>query len=60
MSDDMFVVYHGSEGNPMDGPLAWRYVGKDALKAPSVPAVAEFRKAIEEAEKQQQKQKGKP
>jgi hypothetical protein len=60
MSDDMFVVYHGGEGNPLDGPPAWRYVGKDALKSPSVPAVAEFRKAIEEAEKQQQKQKGKP
>jgi len=60
MSDDMFVVYHGGEGNPLDGPPAWRYTGKDALKSPSVPAVAEFRKAIEEAEKQQQKQKGKP
>ena len=60
MSDDMFVVYHGGEGNPLDGPPAWRYTGKDALKSPSVPAVAEFRKAIEDAEKQQQKQKGKP
>src|SRR5262245_54143244 len=61
MSDDTFVVYHGGEGNgnPL-GPPAWRYIGKDALKSPSVPAVAEFRKAIEEAEKQQQKQKGKP
>jgi len=60
MSDDMFVVYHGGEGNPLDGPPVWRYAAKDALKSPSVPAVAEFRKAIEEAEKQQQKQKGKP
>ena len=60
MSDDMFVVYHGGEGNPLDGPPTWRYTDKDALKSPSVPAVAEFRKAIEEAEKQQQKQKGKP
>jgi hypothetical protein len=58
-SDDMFVVYHGGEGNPL-GSAAWRYTSKDALKSPSVPAVAEFRKAIEEAEKQQQKQKGKP
>ena len=60
MPDDMFVVYHGGEGNPLDGPPAWRYTGKDALKSPSVPAVAEFRKAIEDAEKQLQKQKGKP
>jgi hypothetical protein len=57
MSDDMFVVYPGGAGNPLDGPAAWRYVNKDALKSPSVPAVAEFRKAIEEAEKQQQQKK---
>src|SRR5262245_47669440 len=48
MSDDMFVVYHGGAGNPLDGPPVWRYMSKDALKSPSVPAVAEFRKAIEE------------
>ena len=65
--DDMFVVYQGGAGNPLDGPPVWRYMNKDALKSPNVPAVAEFRKAIEEAEKQelqrqqqqQQKQKQK-
>jgi hypothetical protein len=57
MPDDMFVVYQGGAGNPLDGPAAWRYVNKDALKSSSVPAVAEFRKAIEEAEKQQQQRK---
>jgi hypothetical protein len=57
MADDMFVVYQGGAGNPLDGPAAWRYMNKDALKSPSVPAVAEFRKAIEEAEKQQQQKK---
>jgi hypothetical protein len=57
MADDMFVVYHGGAGSPLDGPPVWRYMNKDALKSPSVPAVAEFRKAIEEAEKQQQKNK---
>jgi len=57
MADDMFVVYHGGAGNALDGPPAWRYVNKDALKSPNVPAVAEFRKAIEEAEKQQQQNK---
>lgn len=62
MTDDMFAVYQGGAGNPLDGPPVWRYMNKDALKSPSVPAVAEFRKAIEAAEKQQQqqKQKGKP
>jgi hypothetical protein len=57
MTDDMFVVYQGGAGNPLDGPAAWRYMNKDALKSPSVPALAEFRKAIEEAEKQQQQKK---
>jgi hypothetical protein len=57
MTDDMFVVYQGGAGNPLDGPAAWRCMNKDALKSPSVPAVAEFRKAIEEAEKQQQQKK---
>jgi hypothetical protein len=32
-------------------------VKKDALRSPAVPAVDEFRKAIEEAEKQQQNKK---
>ena len=58
-TDDMFVVYQGGAGNPLDGPPAWRYCKKDALKSPSVPAVDEFRKAIEEAEKQQQQQQKK-
>ena len=63
--DDMFVVYQRGAGNPLDGPPAWRCINKDALKSPNVPAVAEFRKAIEETEnqqqqQQQQKEKGKP
>ena len=67
MTDDTFVVHQGCSicvsrhgGNSLDGPVAWQYIKKDALRSPSVPAVDEFRKAIEEAEKQQQKQKGKP
>jgi len=43
----------------LDGPLdrtpAWRYVNKDALRSPNVPAAAAFRKIIEEAEKQQKR-----
>jgi hypothetical protein len=34
-------------------PVAWRYSDKNALRSRDVPAVAEFRKAIEAAEKQQ-------
>jgi hypothetical protein len=55
-SEDMFAVYPGSienGGNPSDRSAAWRYASKDALHSPNVPAVAEFRKAIEDAERQQ-------
>jgi hypothetical protein len=53
--EDIFVVYQGRVDAPLDRPPIWRYSNKDALRSPSVPAVAEFRKAIEEAEKQQKK-----
>jgi hypothetical protein len=52
-AEDMFVVYQGSEGRDLDGAVAWHYSAKNALRSPDVPAVAEFRKIIEEAEKQQ-------
>jgi hypothetical protein len=51
--DDMFVVYEGSVGLHPDGPPVWRYYAKNALRSPDVPAVAEFRKLIEAALKQQ-------
>jgi hypothetical protein len=51
--DDFFVVYEGSQGLHPDGPPVWHYSGKNALRSPDVPAVAEFRKIIEAAEKQQ-------
>ena len=56
-SEDMFVVYEGldGEGNPIERAPAWRYQAKNALHSPDVPVVDVFRKAIEEAEKQQQK-----
>jgi hypothetical protein len=56
-SEDMFVVYQGGVERSLDSTPVWRYIAKDALHSPNVPAVAEFRKIIEEAEKQQ---KGKP
>jgi hypothetical protein len=29
----------------------WRYIAKDALRGPNVPAVDQFRKAIDDSEK---------
>jgi hypothetical protein len=55
--DDVFVVYDGSLGPRPEGAPAWHYMAKNGLRSPDVPAVAEFRKIIEAAEKQQ---KGKP
>jgi len=53
-SEDTFVVYQGHSSGPVDQQTpVWRYTRKDALHSPNVPAVAEFRKLIEEAEKQQ-------
>jgi hypothetical protein len=51
--DDMFSVYEGrSEGAIDQRPIAWRLVAKNALHSPDVPAVVEFRKAVESAEKE--------
>jgi hypothetical protein len=51
-SEDMFVVYQGGVEHSLDSTPVWRYVAKEALHSPNVPAVAEFRKVIEVAEKQ--------
>jgi hypothetical protein len=59
-SEDMFEVYRGRDEYPLDNSATWRYIAKDSLKSPDVPAVGEFRKAIEESEKQQQAQPKKP
>lgn len=57
-AQDTFLVYRGGpEGAPLERAPVWRYVAKNALHSPDVPAVGEFRKAIEEAIKQQQQQK---
>ena len=65
--DDTFEVYQAQTGGDvLDAPPAWRYSAKNGLHSPDVPAVAEFRKAVEESDKalqeeqqkkQQQKQK---
>jgi hypothetical protein len=58
-TEDLFSVYLGRTEDALKrGPL-WRYAGKDALKSPDVRAVAEFKKAVDEAVQQQQKA-GKP
>ena len=51
-TEDSFLVYEGKLTNPLDRSPVWRFTGKKALRSPDVPAVAEFRKAIDEAEKQ--------
>lgn len=50
--EDLFIVYAGGADGSLEGAPAWHYSAKDALRSPDVPAVAEFRKIIEEAEKQ--------
>jgi len=53
-SEDVFIVYDGHASGSLDQQApVWRYANKNALHAPNVPAVDEFRKLIDEAEKQQ-------
>lgn len=57
-TEDTFLVYVSGPGSaPLDRAPVWRYVAKNALHSPDVPAVAEFRKAIEASVKQQKKTK---
>jgi len=53
-SDDTFEVYRGRIEYPLDTSPVWRYIAKDSLNAPQVQAVEQFRKVIEESEKQSQ------
>lgn len=61
-AEDTFEVYSGTANlpadvdPPLDGPPLWRYMGKNALSAPNVKAVQEFRKAVEDATKVQNTQ----
>jgi hypothetical protein len=61
-ADDNYEVYQGGAYNVdgMSGAPIWRYSAKNALNTPDVPAVEQFRKAIEEAEKQATKRKKQP
>jgi hypothetical protein len=71
VEQDSFVVYGpGNGAGPdmgsrpgaqiTDRNIGWRSMGKNLLKSPEVPAVSDFRKAVEETEKQQQQQQKKP
>ena len=60
-TEDTFIVYRGKAEYPLDNPPVWRYVAKDALSSPSVPAVAQFQKVIAQTEKERsEKQQKKP
>lgn len=60
-SEDSFILYRGQVEYPLDRSPVWRYVAKDALSSPSVPAVAQFQKVIDQTEKAlAQKQQKKP
>ena len=60
-TEDTFIVYRGKAEYPLDNAAVWRYVAKDGLSSPSVPAVAQFQKVIEQTEKElAQKQQKKP
>jgi hypothetical protein len=53
-SDDTLEVYRGGGEYPLDAAPVWRYIAKDSLSPPQVTAVEQFRKAIDESEKQSQ------
>ncbi len=52
---DVFEVYQGGPMYKMSAPPIWRYAAKNALKAPDMVAIREFRKAIAAAESQTKK-----
>ena len=58
--EDTFSVYQGQVDAPLERAPVWRYLAKDGLESPDVPAVKEFKKAVDKAvQQQQQRQKQK-
>lgn len=55
-SEDFFSVYQGKVDTPLTRAPVWQYKSKNGLKSPDVPAVGEFKKAVDEAVKQQQEE----
>jgi hypothetical protein len=58
-SEDTMQVYRGGVQYPLDSAPVWRYAAKNALRAPVVPAVEQFKKAITESEKALAQKQGK-
>jgi hypothetical protein len=58
-TDDSFQVFEGKKEYGSSDAPGWRWIHKNGLHAHDVPAVDEFRKAIEAAEKQAAQQQGK-
>jgi hypothetical protein len=54
-AEDALEVYRGDVADALDSSPLWRYMAKDALRSPNVPAVDQFRKTVEQAEKEAQK-----
>jgi len=62
-SEDTFEVYRGGVDYPLERTPVWRYIAKDALRPPSLSAVEQFHKALDQSEKAiaaQDAQKKKP
>jgi hypothetical protein len=49
--DDVLAVYLGGVDDPLDSPPLWRYMARNGLQHPTVPAVEKLRQAIADAEK---------
>ena len=58
-TEDSFTVFAGGTVDFASSAPIWTYVRKNALHSHDVPAVGEFRKIVEETEKQLQQQKQK-
>ena len=58
-SVDSLEVYRGGVEYPLDSSPLWRYMAKDGLRPPQVPAIDQFRKAIDETEKTAAQKQGK-
>ena len=50
--EDTFELFRGGVEYPLDSAPLWRYIAKDALDAPEVRAVEQFRKTVADSEKQ--------
>jgi len=59
-AEDILEVYRGRVEYPLDSSPVWRYMAKDGLRSPQVPAVEQFRKVLDEALKAANQGKAKP